>query len=523
MPRESRNNIIIFAAILIVAVLLRGLLLGQIPPGIHPDAAANALDAWRAYTTHHHQVFYTANFGREGLLINIISYSFQIFGPTLIAYKLPSVLVGIFSVVGMYFLGKNIHRQRRLGLISAFLLAISFWMIVFERTGLRATVSVACVIWTSTFFLLALRQEKWHWYTLTGIFLGLGLNTYISFRLMPVVLLLGFLYHAWLQRKVTGLPMSATWKKHRYIFLTVVVSLAISLPLGLYFFHHPSYILGRADEVSVFTQPHSLLRLAESTIANLSIFSFFGDPNWRHNISTQPLLDVWQSILFYIGIILTWKQARRVKKQNDPDSIIDTSAGVYILILLGLMIIPAATTYSPGGVPHSLRIIDTAPAVYVLVAIGGSIILGWLLRTFEGQQKRIYLAMGLVAVVMTCNTSVQYFSPRWGLNHQVAHEYSQDYTRVSAYINQQARSGKLIYLVNTSSETEFFTINTPNLLRSAVSKASDILAFQPSIIIITTGTAADQDLTADLHKQGWTDVRLDLGEGGHSIIALQHG
>src|SRR5688572_17270638 len=214
MLRENRWDVVILAGIIVIAFLLRGLFLGQIPPGIHPDAAVNALDAWDAYISNDHKAFYTSNFGREGLFINLISYSFQMLGPTLIAYKLPSVLIGIFSVFGMYFLGNNINRQRRLGLISAFLLAISFWMIVFDRTGLRATVSVACVIWTSTFFLLALRQKKWYWYALTGLLLGLGLHTYISFRLMPVVLVLGFLYHAWLQRKVTGLPLSATWKEH---------------------------------------------------------------------------------------------------------------------------------------------------------------------------------------------------------------------------------------------------------------------------------------------------------------------
>jgi len=502
-------------------MLLRGLYLEQIPPGIHPDAAANALDAWRAFTTHH-QVFYEANFGREGLFINLVSYSFQLFGPTIVAYKLPGVLIGLFSVLGMYVLGTLVGRRRTFGLFAAFFMAISFWLILFERTGLRATVSVSCVIWTSAFFLLALRQRRWYWYALTGLFLGLGLNTYISFRLMPFVLLIGFLYHAWLQRKVAQVPMRVTWRNHRGIVWTVLVAAVVVLPLVLYFFHHPSYIMGRADDVSVFSQPHSLQLLAKSTIANLSIFTFYGDPNWRHNIATRPLLDPLQSTLFLAGIFIVWRQARRIRKSNDVEAIHDTTAGVYLLVLLGCMIIPAATTYSPGGIPHALRIIDTAPAVYMLIAIAASTLFEWCRQTFIKQRRRIMLVTSAALVFMTALTAVNYFSARWGLNKQVAHEYSQDYTRVATYINDQVHTGRHVYIVNTSSEVEFFTITTPNILRVPSPQAKDISSFHPDIVVVTTGQPSDQKFADDLRQKGWSDVtNLNLGEGGHRIIVLQ--
>lgn len=522
MTRITKKHAALLVAIFIVAILLRGLYLGQIPPGIHPDAAANALDAWRAFTTHNHQVFYEANFGREGLFINLVSYSFQFFGPTIVAYKLPGVLIGLFSVLGMYVLGTLVGRRRTLGLFAAFFMAISFWMILFERTGLRAAVSVSFVIWTSAFFLLALRQRRWYWYALTGLLLGLGLNTYISFRLMPFILLVGFLHHAWLQRKVPRVSLRATLHNHRGIAWTVLVAAAVVLPLGLYFFHHPEYIMGRANDVSVFSQPHPLQLLAKSTLANLSIFTFYGDPNWRHNIATQPLLDPLQSVLFFAGIFIVWRQVKRSRQSNNPEAIHDATAGVYLLVLLGSMIIPAATTYSPGGIPHSLRIIDTAPAVYMLIAIAASTLFDWCWRTFINQRRYIILVTGTVLVFMTALTAVNYFSARWGLNRQVTHEYSQDYTTVATYINEQARAGKRAYIVNTSSEVEFFTIATPNILRSPSFQVVDVSSFQPDIVIVTTGQPSDKKLADDLRQHGWSDVtNLNLGEGGHSIIVLR--
>ncbi len=523
MARITKHHVALLVAIFVVAILLRGLYLGQIPPGIHPDAAANALDAWRAFTTHHHQVFYEANFGREGLFINLVSYSFQLFGPTIVAYKLPGVLIGLISVLGMYVLGTLVGRRRTVGLFAAFFMAISFWMILFERTGLRAIVSVSCVIWTSAFFLLALRHRRWYWYALTGLFLGLGLNTYISFRLMPLILLIGFLYHTWLQRKIARVPLRVTWRNHRGIIWTVLVAVVVVLPLALYFFHHPSYIMGRADEVSVFSQSHSLQLLARSTLANLSIFTFYGDPNWRHNIATQPLLDPLQSALFLAGIVIVWLRARRIQQSTNPEAIYDATTGVYLLVLLGCMIIPAATTYSPGGIPHALRIIDTAPAVYMLVAIAASVLFEWCWRNFSTQRQRIVLITGAVLVCMTTLTAVNYFSARWGLNRQVAHEYSQDYTRVATYINDQARTGKRIYVVNTSSEVEFLTIATANILRASSLQVADMNSFHPDTVVVTTGQAVDQKAVDDLRQHGWSGVaNLDLGEGGHPIYVLVH-
>jgi len=422
----------------------------------------------------------------------------------------------------MYVLGTVIGRRRLLGLFAAFFMAISFWMILFERTGLRTTVSVSCVIWTSVFFLLALRQRRWYWYALTGLFLGLGLNTYISFRLMPFILLVGFLYHAWLQRKVAQIPMRVTWRNNRGIVWTVLTALVVVLPLGLYFFHHPEYIMGRANEVSVFSQPHPLLLLAKSTIANLSIFTFYGDPNWRHNIATQPLLDPLQLALFLAGIVILWRQIHRSRQSNSVETVHDATTGVFLLVLFGCMIIPAAITYSPGGIPHSLRIIDTSPAVYMLIAIAASTFFDWGWRTFINQRRRTVLITGIVLLCMTALTAVNYFSARWGLNSQVAHEYSQDYTTVATYIIAQARTDNRVYVVNTSSEVEFLTITTPNVLRVPVAREADIASFHPDIVVVTTGQSSDQQFTDDLRQRGWSNItNLSLGEGGHPIIVLQ--
>ena len=89
-------------------------------------------------------------------------------------------------------------------------------------------------------------------------------------------------------------------------------------------------------------------------------------------------------------------------------------------------------------------------------------------------------------------------------------------------MNQEAKSGKHIYLVDTSSEIDFFTVNTPNLFHTSTARLSDLDGFHPSIVVLTTGQTPDQEMATVLQQQGWTDVSgLVLGQGGHAIIALE--
>lgn len=515
--RMTKRKLWACAGIIGIAAVFRLGWLTSIPPGIHPDAAANGLDAWQAATTHHHQVFYEGNFGREGLFINILSYVFQIFGPSAFALKAPGALIGLVSVLGVFFLAREVTRKTETALLASLLMAISFWMTVFDRMGLRAVLSVDCVIWTSLFFLRALRRNTWLDYALAGLFLGIGMHTYIAFRMMPVALFVGWLVSAGFARRSDHLTLWSALRKRWAFVLTVLVSVVITLPLGLYFIHHPQFFFGRANEVSVFHQPHTWKIIGESLTATLSIFTFFGDPNWRHNFSTVPILDMLQSLLFVLGLSMLWRSVRRRDITPTDARAQEKTVHVFLLMVLGLMLIPGIVTYSPGGIPHALRIINSAPVVYIIVAIAFVSVYENIRRMFASQPRAVNQGVMIVVLMLVLANGMLFV--RWGYNRQVAHEYSQDVTRVAAYINQAAATGAHPVLVHGSSELDFLTLRTPGI-RKVWSLDDASLRPESSMIVYAHYRSQDAEKYAQLLATGWQKADQSWGEGSHTIRVL---
>src|SRR3990167_7170271 len=113
--------------IILIAAFLRLVNLPAAPPGLYPDEAMNGNNALEALATRDWQVFYPENNGREGLFINIQSFSIALFGNEPWALRLPSALFGILTVLGVYFLTRELFRESEhrstIALLAAFLLA----------------------------------------------------------------------------------------------------------------------------------------------------------------------------------------------------------------------------------------------------------------------------------------------------------------------------------------------------------------------------------------------------------------
>jgi hypothetical protein len=119
------------------------------------------------------------------------------------------------------------------------------------------------------------------------------------------------------------------------------------------------------------------------------------------------------------------------------------------------------------------------------------------------------------------NNAVLYFV-RYGQSPQVAHEFSQDFTELSQYINQQANSGNKVLLSLHSIEVDYFTLNTPNVFKVSPLTLDDVQKDNPNIIVFTNFQTDDSDAgyAAILMDHGWKEVNIDLGEGGHPIKIL---
>ncbi|NJM41996.1 MAG: hypothetical protein HC853_15185 [Anaerolineae bacterium] len=123
---------IVFAA----GAYLRLYRIGELPPGLYRDEGFYGLDALRILRGEFH-LYFAANNGREGLFMYLLALGVGLFGRTPEALRIVSACVGIATVIVIYFAGRNLF-SHRIGVLSAGILAITFWHVAISRVAFRA-------------------------------------------------------------------------------------------------------------------------------------------------------------------------------------------------------------------------------------------------------------------------------------------------------------------------------------------------------------------------------------------------
>lgn len=425
--------------IFIIAAFLRLANIQEAPPGLYPDEAMNGNNAAEALQTGEFKVFYPENNGREGLFMNIIAGSVALFGNEPWVLRLPSAIFGILTVLGIYFLARELFRNdERVALLAAFLLATSFWHIIFSRIAFRAIMAPFFLVWATYFLLLALRKSKTSPPTrryllpaaLGGIFLGLGFHSYIAYRVMPLVFL-------------ALLPFHIKDKKfYAAASVFALFALIAFLPLGLYFLENPEDFFGRTTQISVFDSENPVGEIAINTLKTLGMLFFAGDYNWRHNFAGRPELYWPVAIFFAVGALIAL--AKLLRKSSWK---YDGPAREYLLLILWFGIAMAPVVISNEGIPHALRAILMIPPIFILAAAGGVKIYQF---TKERVKNHTLATAGafLVLALLTFEAYYTYFV-RWAPNNETRGAFTEKYVEIGKEINDLPRETPKIVVVET--------------------------------------------------------------------------
>lgn len=422
----TKKEIAAILFLLIIAAFLRLYNLEMTPPGLYPDEAMNGNNALEAIRTGTFKVFYPENNGREGLFINIQALFLAATGirePWML--RLPSALIGIVTVLGAFYLFRELARASELkndfliGFLGSFLLATSVWHIIFSRIGFRAIMAPFFLVWAAYFLLRAMRTGSLRTAALSGTALGLGAHTYIAYRLMPLLFLI-FLPRLW--------QSASKWK---IAGVVVLASALFAAPLLGYFALHPEDFLGRTGQLSVMASPTPFQDFGKNIALTLGMFNVKGDGNWRHNIAGRPELFWPVGILFLVGVGIA------VSRRTLYDK--------FMLAWFMLALLPVAI--SNEGLPHALRAILLIPPVFGLSARGG-IALWELLNAklanthFSKEGSWGFLRLGvlsrathlevLAALFLGMLVYEAYFSyfVIWGQNPNVQNAFAADYVEI---------------------------------------------------------------------------------------------
>jgi 4-amino-4-deoxy-L-arabinose transferase-like glycosyltransferase len=361
----------LITAIIASGVFIRFWQLNSIPPGVHYDEAYNGVNALTANETHNWQIFYSDNTGREGLHINTIALFIKIFGNNNLGLRFANAIWGSLTLIGFYFLLRQLKFSRLSVAMGTFMMAASFWHLVFSRTAYRAIMVPLILVWLFYFFWKAINtpRHRIRYFIISGLLLGLGFHTYISFRIAPVIIL-GVALSFILTRPCF---LKRHWKSG---LIFGAAALLLSLPIFIYFSDHFKDFVSRSEAVSVFNAPNAtfIQALGKSLGKHLWAFFVIGDHNPRHNFNIQPLLPAAWSVLFAIGFIITLREIGKTAvnfiknhRNNGGENPILATRWFYVSVLaqsiFWIMLLPGIL--SVEGVPHSLRIIGTIPAVFI--------------------------------------------------------------------------------------------------------------------------------------------------------------
>ena len=222
---------------LIILILVGGLYLrlyriDAIPPGLNNDEAINALEASEIMQRDGFPTVTERGLQRESLFHYLVAISMRnadllsnlmvampaVFNLRTIAVRDPagremlelilplravSIGIGVITILALYLFARS-RFGSRVALLAALFLAVSPWHLLYSRVGLRAILAPLFAIATIGLFLSAIERGRrpdhpiWRSFldhAAWGVFLGLGLWTYTSFRVVPIAILAFLLLH----------------------------------------------------------------------------------------------------------------------------------------------------------------------------------------------------------------------------------------------------------------------------------------------------------------------------------------
>jgi 4-amino-4-deoxy-L-arabinose transferase-like glycosyltransferase len=431
MTRKRR--LLLLSGVLVVASFFRFYHLAATPPGLSIDEAMDGVNAQNAAQTGQFKVYYPEDNGREGLYVNSLALAFKYHllpDTSPWSVRMPAAVTGVLTVLGVYLLATELFTGS-IALLSAFLLATSFWHINFSRIGFRAILAPFCLSWAMYFLLKAFRGNSPRngalrgakgaanciLYAMAGgVFFGLGFYTYIAFRIAPLLLPVPILFF----RKEP-----AVWKCAAFF---LIVTFLVALPIGWYYLHHPADFLGRIAQVSFTRTTTPLAVAARNTYKTALMFNWRGDRNWRHNVSREPQLYWPVGICFILGMIIG---AAAFLKRNSGLAAGDSRfAFLFTIVWLILGALPAIL--SDAGIPHALRaILMLVPAV-IFAAVGAFWIYGRLAAKLDA---RCMMAVTACFLAFLGAAAYRQYFITWARNPNVAAAFDAGYVAIANRIN----------------------------------------------------------------------------------------
>ncbi|MCX6791866.1 MAG: glycosyltransferase family 39 protein [Candidatus Gottesmanbacteria bacterium] len=375
---------VMLLAITILAGVLRLYKLDKYPAGFHIDEASLGYNGYSIFKTgkdeHGNTLpLYIDMFGdnRPSGYHYLTIIPIAIFGLNEFATRLPGALFGTMSVIALFYLVYALCKDKKIALLSSFLLAITPWHIVSSRASAESIVALFFILSGMAFVIGALSTQKIRYLLFGSISLILSFFFYHTPRVFVPLLLLSVVALIWGKRKIYTVIFQRTG---------IILFIAIAcMSLLLVFVIKGG--TGRFGQVSIFGSPETKLvmeeqlredgvrnapptisRIFHNKFVNYSLtfvtnyFDYFtgkflfisgGRPLW-YKVPNMGMLYIAELPFIIVGFIYLCVQRNTLLK----------------LPLVWLFIAPIVASITTDDIPNIQRVLVMFPMFEILASYG---------------------------------------------------------------------------------------------------------------------------------------------------------
>lgn len=490
---------IFLIAIVLLAAFLRIYRLDSVPPSLNWDEA----DAgYNAYTI--------AHWGRDewGKFLPLVFTSFRddkhpvhiyltapivgLFGLSDFTVRLTGAIIGILSVVVIFYLARTLFKSDLIALFAALFLAISPYHIHFSRGLWEVNFALFFFMLGLLTFYLAIQKKAWL-INISFLSFGVSLLSYHSSKIIvpPIVLMLIVFYFKDLKKLSLNFYTGM-------LVLAVFIALLFIDPrlLGIARVKQTQFSEDIIEKTQTFQKTkNSLLGLGEITLRQyLTHFSpqylfISGDQSPRNSVKIFGEFYKIDALFIVIGLLYLLKMRSKIT----------------LLVFAWLLLAPLPSSLVSGA-PNATRAVFMMGSINIIAALGANKIINW----FRGKVRMLIIAVILILLGVQSYTYVNYYfnvyPKKDAIDWQYGMKQSAEYVKSHPEYTQ-------VYVTNIRSQPYIFFLfylktSLPEYLdavvynRSEESKSYNTVSYFESSILTKEG----QRKRISFYFGGWDSV-----------------
>lgn len=196
----QKKTLIVLFLIVLVGGILRLFKLSSFPVSLNWDEVSHGYNAFSILNTGADEwgkvlpIFNFRAYGDYPLPLNLyLTIPFIFFlGLSEFSIRFPHAIFGILTIISTFFLAWGLTKNKNIGLISSFLVAISPWTLFTSRVVFQSNLSIFLLVTAMALFVH--REKKKGFLPISIVLLFLTLFSYHSTRIFSPLLLIGLIF-----------------------------------------------------------------------------------------------------------------------------------------------------------------------------------------------------------------------------------------------------------------------------------------------------------------------------------------